>query len=87
VNFIKSRFIISLNVDKFSADPNVGNPEQHTQLETTRPLFIGGHPHIEKIRGIKSRKNFSGCIRSFKINDVEEKITSSMLFGEVEAGN
>jgi laminin, alpha 3/5 len=87
VTFIKSRFIISLNVDKFSTEPNVGNPEKHTQIDTTRPLFLGGHPHIEKVRGFKSRHNYQGCIRSFKINDVEEKITSSMLNGDVQAGN
>jgi laminin, alpha 3/5 len=86
VTVIKSRFIISINVDQFSSEPNVGNPEKHTQLDTTRPLFLGGHPHLAKIRGIKGRHNYQGCIRNFRINDVAEKITPSMTTGNVETG-
>ncbi|CRK95483.1 CLUMA_CG008952, isoform A [Clunio marinus] len=86
VTVIKSRFVISINVDQFSSEPNVGIPEKHTQLDTTRPLFLGGHPHLAKIRGIKGRRNFQGCIRNFKINDVVENIKPQMTTGNVETG-
>lgn len=86
VTVIKSRFIISINVDKFSSEPNVGNPDKHTDLETTRPLFLGGHPHLAKIRGIKGRHNYQGCIRNFKINGAEEIIKPEMTTGNVETG-
>lgn len=81
VTVIKSRFIISINVDQFSSEPNVGIPDKHTQLDTTRPLFLGGHPHLAKIRGIKGRHNYQGCIRNFKINGAVENIKPDMSTG------
>lgn len=86
VTVIKSRFVISINVDQFSSEPNVGRPELHTVLQTTRPLFLGGHPHLAKIRGIKGRHNYQGCIKNFKINDVPATITPQMTTGNVETG-
>jgi laminin, alpha 3/5 len=64
----------------------VGNPDRHTTVDTTRPLFVGGHPHLAKIRGLKGRQPFQGCIRNYKINDSPELFTADMTTGHVETG-
>lgn len=84
-NFLNYYFHFSF-LDQYSSEPNVGNPEKHSIVETTRPLFVGGHPHIVKIRGLKGRQPFQGCIRNFKINESTEKLTPSMATGHVETG-
>jgi laminin alpha 3/5 len=87
INFSrKTKIKIIFSLDQFSSEPNVGNPEKHTVVDTSRPLFIGGHPHLAKIRGLKGRSPFQGCIRNIKINDNQEKITTQMTTGHVETG-
>jgi hypothetical protein len=86
VTFIKSQHSISIKVDEFSTVPNIGDLNSNSDLNTTRPLFFGGHPNLAKIRGIKSRRGFAGCIRNYKINGVEEVVNPMMAAGDVEVG-
>jgi hypothetical protein len=39
-----------------------------------------------KVRGMKGRRNFQGCIRNVRINDKEQKISPMMAGGNVEVG-
>lgn len=86
VTVTKAKHIISINVNGFESEPNIGHPKDHRAVLTTRPLFLGGHPHMERIRGMKGRQNYQGCIRNIKINDEAFIVDPWMTLGNVEVG-
>lgn len=49
VQAIKSKFVLSIKVNDFTSNPAVGSTK-NTKTVTTRPLFLGGHPHIAKVK-------------------------------------
>lgn len=85
VTAIKSQYVITIMVNDVSSEPAIGDSKTPT-TPTTRPLFIGGHPHMARIRGLTARQSFQGCIRNIKIRDVVETILPSMTVGSVETG-
>lgn len=80
---VKSQFAISLAVDNMSSEPSIG---LSLSTDTTRPLFLGGHPHLSRARGLGIRKPYSGCIRNVKIKDIAEEILPGMAVGNVQTG-
>jgi laminin alpha 3/5 len=85
IKAIKSAYVVTVTVDNRSSEPAIGN-EASLVTQTSRPLFVGGHPHIQKIRGLLARKPFYGCMRNIKINNVPEQINYSMMNGDVQLG-
>lgn len=85
VTAIKSKYVITLMVDQVSSQPSIGNANSPS-TDTSRPLFMGGHPHLLKARGLSVRKTYLGCIRNLRIRDVAEEIQPSMMVGNVQAG-
>lgn len=85
VNAIKSQYIISLSVDSVNSQPAIGSA-LIPSTDTTRPLFLGGHPFLGKARNLTSRKPYFGCIRNLKIKNKDEIIKPSMTSGNVQTG-
>lgn len=82
---IKSQYAITLVVDSWQSPTLVGNIN-YTSADTTRPLFLGGHSHLSKARGLTVRRPFVGCIRNVKIKNVAQPINLSMANGNVRTG-
>lgn len=60
VKAIKSAYVITVSVDDISSEPSLGDASSYV-TQTTRPLFIGGHPHLHKViimHSIVYSKNF-----------------------------
>lgn len=85
INAIKSQYVITIMVDSVSSQPSIGNAS-NPSTETTRPLFLGGHPFMQKVRGLTVRKPYIGCMRNIKIRESNEQITTSMTTGDVQVG-
>lgn len=82
---VKSQYVITLSVDNMSSQPSIGSALS-LSTDTSRPLFLGGHPHLSKARGLGVRKPYAGCIRNVKIKDVAEDILPGMTVGHVQTG-
>lgn len=82
---VKSQYVITLSVDNMSSQPSIGSALS-LSTDTTRPLFLGGHPHLSKARGLGTRMPYLGCIRNVKIKDVAEDILPGMTVGNVQTG-
>lgn len=85
ITAIKSQYVITILVDAVSSQPAIGNASSPS-TDTSRPLFLGGHPFLSKVRGLTVRKPYLGCIRNVKIKDVAEKIHPGMTVGNVQTG-
>lgn len=85
VSAIKSKYVITLMVNRVSSQPSIGNANSPS-TDTSRPLFMGGHPHLIKARGLSIRKPYLGCIRNVRIRDAAEEVQPSMMVGNVQAG-
>lgn len=85
VTAIKSQYVITLIVDSINSNPTIGSTEFFS-TDTTRPLFLGGHPHILKAKGLTVRRPFIGCIRNVKIREVAQPINLSMAHSTVLTG-
>lgn len=85
VTAIKSKYVITLIVDSINSNPTIGSTSA-ISTETTRPLFLGGHPHIGKAKGLTVRRPFIGCIRNVKIRETAQPISLSMAHGNVQTG-
>lgn len=72
-------------MDRKSA-PTVTNAKNLAGVVSRNPIFIGGHPRPMKIRGLKSREQFVGCIDDVKINDQDLNLDPERAFGEVSMG-
>jgi len=85
VTAIKSLYVITLIVDSIGSTPTIGEPTADV-TDTSRPLFLGGHQHLSKARGLTVRSPFIGCIRNVKINEVLQPINLNMAVGKVRTG-
>lgn len=81
----KSKFVASLTIDGVHYQPTIGTTK-FPSTDTTRPLFLGGHLHLQKARDIVSRQPYQGCIRNVVINNVPEPISVSQAVGHVSYG-
>lgn len=85
VTAIKSQYVITLIVDSINSNPTIGSTNA-ISTDTTRPLFLGGHPHMARARGLSVRKPFIGCIRNVRIREIAEPFNLSMAHGNVQTG-
>lgn len=85
VTAIKSQYVITLIVDSWHSNPTIGQVSNFS-TDTTRPLFLGGHPHLSKARGLSVRRPFVGCIRNIKVKEEVIPIHLSMANGNVRTG-
>ncbi|XP_058060994.1 laminin subunit alpha [Anopheles bellator] len=85
VSAIKSQYVITIKVNDVSSNPAIGDARSPS-TDTTRPLFLGGHPHLQRIRGFVARAPFQGCIRNVKVRDAAVQITPKMSVGNVQTG-
>lgn len=85
VTAIKSQYVITIMVDSVSSQPSIGNASSPS-TDTSRPLFLGGHPFLSKTRGLIARKPYLGCMRNVKIKDVAEYIHPGMTVGNIQTG-
>lgn len=85
ITALKTQYVITIQVNNVVSEPAIGTATS-VNTETTRPLYLGGHPHIKKIRGLKVREPFRGCIKNLKIRDSSESIAARMVVGDVRTG-
>ena len=85
ITAIKSQYVITIMVNALSSQPSIGSATSPS-TDTSRPLFLGGHPYITKARGLTVRSPYLGCIRNVKIKDAVEIINPSMAVGNVQTG-
>lgn len=85
ITAVKTKMVITIGVNGVVAEPAIGQSNRYS-TDTTRPLFLGGHPHIRKIRGLTVREPFRGCIKNLKIRDVVENISATTAIGSVLTG-
>lgn len=85
ITAFKSKYVITIVVDGVNSQPAIGNALSPS-TDTTRPLFLGGHPKLASLRGVTVRKPYIGCIRNVKIKEVAEKIHPGMTTGNVQTG-
>lgn len=83
---VKSSYVITLIVNQITSQPTIGDTRIVT-TETTRPLFVGGHPHLSKARGLTVRRPYLGCMRNVKIRSEVEEIKAGMTVGNVQTGS
>lgn len=48
VSAIKSQYVITIKVNDVSSNPAIGDARSPS-TDTTRPLFLGGHPHLQRV--------------------------------------
>lgn len=85
ITAIKSQYVITLVVDSVNSNPTIGAITA-VSTDTTRPLFLGGHPYLSKARGLTVRRPFIGCIRNVTIKNVAQPINLNMAVGNVRTG-
>lgn len=83
---VKSNYVITLIVNQITSQPTIGDT-RIISTDTTRPLFVGGHPHLSKARGLTVRRPYMGCMRNVKIRSVAEDIKAGMTVGNVQTGS
>ncbi|XP_026331928.1 laminin subunit alpha isoform X2 [Hyposmocoma kahamanoa] len=72
IQAIKLRHVVSVGVDGQFSDPGIG---MSSSTDTGSALYIGGHERaIGKVRGVTSKRGFTGCIRNIVINTTRIKI-------------
>ncbi|XP_046976709.1 laminin subunit alpha [Vanessa cardui] len=72
IHAVKSRHVVSVGVDGHFSDPCVG---QSGSTDTRSALYIGGHERsISRVKGVRSRRGFTGCIRNIVIKEVPVQI-------------
>lgn len=85
ITAVKTKMVITIGVNGVVAEPAIGQSVSYS-TDTSRPLFLGGHPHIKKIRGLTIREPFRGCIKNLKIRDVPENVIAKAVVGSVQTG-
>lgn len=85
VTAVKSQYVITLIVDKINSRPTIGGTKR-VSTETSRPIFVGGHPRFEKTRGLTIHKPFIGCMRNFKIREIPQTVNITKAYGQVHVG-
>lgn len=85
ITAVKTQYVITIQVNNIVSEPAIGTSTS-VNTDTTRPLFLGGHPHIKKIRGLKVREPYRGCIRNLRIRDTNEHFNPKMAVGDVKVG-
>ncbi|XP_045509429.1 laminin subunit alpha [Colias croceus] len=67
INAVKSRHVVSVGVDGHLSDAGLG---QSGSTDTRSALYVGGHERlVSKVRGVRSRRGFTGCVRNIVINE------------------
>lgn len=85
IKAIKSQYVITLIVDGVNSEPAIGSTTS-LSTDTSRPLFLGGHPYLSKARGLTIRRPFLGCIRNVRVKDQLQQIHPGMTIGHVQTG-
>lgn len=84
IKVIKSKFVITVQVDSVLSNPGLGLANKF-DADTKRGLFLGGHPHLGRVRQVSVRKSYIGCVRNVRINDGEvEVIANPNVVGDVQ---
>lgn len=85
IKAIKSQYVITLIVDGVNSEPAIGSTTS-VSTDTSRPLFLGGHPYLSKARGLTIRRPYLGCIRNVRVKDQLQQIHPGMTIGHVQTG-
>ncbi|KAJ0183974.1 hypothetical protein K1T71_000397 [Dendrolimus kikuchii] len=72
IHVVKSFYVVSVGVDSHFSDPGIGS---YASTDTKSALFVGGHERpISKVRGVKSKRGFTGCIKNIMIGETSVTI-------------
>lgn len=74
---MKSLYVVSVGVDGHFSKPGIG---AYTSTDTHSALYIGGHERpIHKVRGVHSRRGFTGCVRNIVVGETPVKVPNSAV--------
>ncbi|CAH2207445.1 jg16565, partial [Pararge aegeria aegeria] len=72
---VKSHHVVSVGVDGHFSDAGLG---VSGSTDTRSAIYIGGHERpINRVRGVRSKRGFTGCIRNITIKDTPVQIPLS----------
>ncbi|XP_075991137.1 laminin subunit alpha isoform X2 [Anticarsia gemmatalis] len=72
IHVVKSHYVVSVGVDGHFSKPGIG---AYASTDTRSAMYIGGHERpLHKVRGVKSRRGFTGCIKNIVIEKSAVKI-------------
>ncbi|XP_037870167.2 laminin subunit alpha [Bombyx mori] len=77
IHVVKSLYVVSVGVDGHFSKPGIG---AYTSTDTHSALYIGGHERpIHKVRGVHSRRGFTGCVRNIVVGETPVKVPNSAV--------
>ncbi|XP_035223568.1 laminin subunit alpha-like, partial [Stegodyphus dumicola] len=83
VRVVKTGNIVTVGLDDIFGEPGIGVGGV-SSTDTKDPLYIGGLPESSlSKKGVETLEQFTGCIRSLKLNDKPQPIAQSRVFGHV----
>ncbi|XP_049703370.2 laminin subunit alpha [Helicoverpa armigera] len=72
IHVVKSLYVVSVGVDGHFSKPGLG---AYASTDTRSSLYIGGHEKpLHRVRGVRSRRGFTGCIKNIVIGESPVKI-------------
>ncbi|CAD0193927.1 unnamed protein product [Chrysodeixis includens] len=72
IHVVKSLYVVSVGVDGHFSKPGLG---AYSSTDTRSALYVGGHERpLHKLRGVRARRGFSGCLRNLLIGDSPVRI-------------
>ena len=83
---VKTKNVVTLGVNDFFVEPFVGG-QGSDATDTRHPLYVGGHPNPQELRGAETKEQFVGCIKNVAIvrdnKNIAVTMTAARSYGSV----
>ena len=84
IKAVKSKNVVLISIDDTFTSPGIGVPGI-SYTDTNTGFFIGGHPEIEKLRHLQSKKShFHGCIKDIVIQGKPLTQEIGIMHGDIK---
>ncbi|XP_063394216.1 laminin subunit alpha [Cydia fagiglandana] len=84
IQVAKARHVVSVGVDNHFGDAGLGTGPS---TDTRSALYIGGHEKaVARVRGVRSKRGFTGCIRNIQIREQPISIPLSAAHRDTHVG-
>ncbi|XP_061719203.1 laminin subunit alpha-like [Cydia pomonella] len=84
IQVAKARHVVSVGVDNHFGDAGLGTGPS---TDTRSALYIGGHEKaVARVRGVRSKRGFTGCIRNIQIREQPISIPLSAAHRDTHIG-
>jgi len=86
IQAVKAKNVVTLNVDGVYMTPGIGAAGV-SSTDTNDPLHIGGVPDPVNALGVRTAKNFVGCVRNLQFDGVRQSISAAEVKGDVNTAH